>query len=79
MSREYAIDPLEILFVREVMRPEVVVLPGEMPIAGAAELTLATVRARAQGLYPVTNGRGGLVGVASRSDIEAADRRAAPR
>ena len=72
VSREYAIDPLEILFVREVMRPEVVVLPGEMPIAAAAELTLATVRARAQGLYPVTNGRGDLVGVASRSDIEAA-------
>jgi chloride channel protein, CIC family len=78
VSREYAIDPLEILFVREVMRPEVVVLPGEMPIAAAAELTLATVRARAQGLYPVTNGRGDLVGVASRSDIEAASASRAP-
>jgi H+/Cl- antiporter ClcA len=50
VSREYAIDPLEILFVREVMRPEVVVLPGQMPIAGAAELTLATASARAQRL-----------------------------
>ena len=78
VSREYAIDPLEILFVREVMRPEVVVLPGEMPIAAAAELTLATVRARAQGLYPVTNGRGDLVGVASRSDIEAGSASSAP-
>jgi chloride channel protein, CIC family len=78
VSREYAIDPLEILFVREVMRPEVVVLPGEAPIAAAAELTLATARARAQILYPVTNARGGLIGVASRSDIEAANPSSAP-
>ena len=28
LSREYAVDPLEILFVREVMRTKVVVLPA---------------------------------------------------
>jgi CBS domain-containing protein len=78
VSREYAIDPLEILFVREVMRPEVVVLPGDTPIAGAAELLVATARARAQGLYPITNGRGGLAGVATRTDIEAANPSGAP-
>ena len=78
VSREYAIDPLEILFVREVMRPEVVVLPGEMPIAGAAELMLATARARAQRLYPVTNGRGDWSASRRRSDIEAARPSSAP-
>ena len=38
LTREYAIDPLEILFVREVMRPEAVVLPANGSIAGAAAL-----------------------------------------
>src|SRR5205085_4545390 len=32
VSREYAVDPLEILFVREVMRANVVAIPADMPI-----------------------------------------------
>src|ERR1043166_9474070 len=28
LSREYSVDPLEILFVREVMRPNIVALPA---------------------------------------------------
>jgi len=78
VSREYAIDPLEILFVREVMRPEVVVLGGDTPIAGATEVLSSTARARAQVLFPITDARGGLIGVATRSEIEAATARAAP-
>src|SRR5579864_2332788 len=31
LSREYAVDPLEILFVREVMRTNIVVLPAASP------------------------------------------------
>ena len=72
VSREYAIDPLEILFVREVMRLEVVVLPGDLPVADAPALTASTARARAQGLYPITDGRRGVIGVVARADIEAA-------
>src|SRR5437867_482153 len=34
LTREYAVDPLEILSVREVMRPGVAVLPAELPLAG---------------------------------------------
>jgi CIC family chloride channel protein len=78
VTREYAIDPLEILFVREVMRPEVVVLPGDTPVTGATDLLSSTARARAQGLYPITDARGGLLGVATRNDIEAAGPIAAP-
>ncbi|HEY7373182.1 MAG TPA: chloride channel protein [Polyangia bacterium] len=78
LTREYAIDPLEILFVREVMRPEVVVLPGDTPITGAPDLLSSTARARAQGLYPITDARGALIGVATRADIEAAGASAAP-
>src|SRR6478736_1622415 len=33
LSREYATDPLEILFVREVMRPNIVALHAEAPFA----------------------------------------------
>src|SRR5262249_40911467 len=32
LSREYAVDPLEILFVREVMRTSTVALSGELPV-----------------------------------------------
>src|SRR5262249_10187180 len=32
LSREYAIDPLEILFVREVMRTSIVALPADAPV-----------------------------------------------
>jgi hypothetical protein len=31
LSREYAVDPLEILFVREVMRTSVAALPADAP------------------------------------------------
>jgi H+/Cl- antiporter ClcA/CBS domain-containing protein len=78
LTREYAIDPLEILFVREVMRPEVVVLPGDILLADAIDLLTSTARARAQRLYPVTDGGGGVVGVATRGDIEAAAQAGAP-
>src|SRR5262249_1088665 len=32
LSREYAIDPLEILFVREVMRTNIAALPANIPL-----------------------------------------------
>jgi chloride channel protein, CIC family len=71
LSREYAIDPLEILFVREVMRRNVVVLPADPSI----ETLTAAVRTggprRRQLLYPVVDSGHVLVGVATRNDIEA--------
>jgi H+/Cl- antiporter ClcA/CBS domain-containing protein len=72
LTREYSIDPLEILFVREVMRHEAVVLPIEASAARAAALVAGTARAQAQRLYPVVDGGGVLVGVATRNDIESA-------
>src|SRR6201997_5374327 len=38
LSREYALDPLEILFVREGMRTNVVALPGDATIEDVKEL-----------------------------------------
>jgi chloride channel protein, CIC family len=72
LTREYAIDPLEILFVREVMRPEVVVLPIDTTVALASAVLAGTARAQAQRLYPVVDATGALVGVATRANIEAA-------
>ena len=42
LSREYAVDPLEILFVREVMRTNVVVLPCEGTLEEAYRLIHST-------------------------------------
>src|SRR6266699_2877663 len=68
LSREYAVDPLEILFVREVMRANVVVLPA----AGALrefQHSLRAHRGQSQRLLPVVNAEGRFVGVLTRSDI----------
>jgi len=37
LSREYSVDPLEILFVREVMRSNVVAIPAETSVAELAD------------------------------------------
>ena len=78
MSREYAIDPLEIIFAREVARPGVVALPPD----ARADAIAAVIRAtgdgrRQQRLYPVVDGSRRLVGVVTRQAL--ADWLAAPR
>ncbi len=69
LTREYATDPLEILFVRDVMRTTIVALSVEMQ---GSELAQALKRAqdqRGQHLYPVLDARQQLVGVLTRSDL----------
>ncbi|MGE5127178.1 MAG: chloride channel protein [Betaproteobacteria bacterium] len=66
LSREYSVDPLEILFVREVMRTDVVALPASTRLG---ELSSVHDRAaRGQRLYPVVE-EGRTVGVVSRSAL----------
>jgi len=65
LTREYAVDPLEILFVREVMRPNVVALPATMSLDALRE-----ARARRQLLCPVVDADRRLVGVVTRGDLE---------
>jgi len=71
LSCEYSIDPLEILFVREVMRSDVVALPSDMTLETAARTVDSDVRP-SQRLLPVVNVQGHLVGVLTRSDIRRA-------
>ena len=68
LSREYAVDPLEILFVREVMRTKVAVLPADSTL-GEIFHSLRADRRQEQRLLPVVNAEGQLVGVVTRGDI----------
>ena len=71
LSREYAVDPLEILFVREVMRTNMAAIPAGLTARDLAQSlhTDHTVR-HGQHLYPVVDDEQGLVGVATRRDLE---------
>jgi chloride channel protein, CIC family len=69
LSREYAVDPLEILFVREVMHANVVVLPADMPLTELANSLHDGRSPRRQRLYPVVNSEGDLMGVVSRRQL----------
>jgi CBS domain-containing protein len=62
LSREYATDPLEILFAREVMRRNVTVLPATARPEDLRPL-LDAASDDGQRLYPVVDGDGLLVGV----------------
>jgi chloride channel protein, CIC family len=68
LSREYAVDPLEILFVREVMRTKIVVLPSASTLRDFQGSMLPGHR-QTQRLLPVVSADGLLVGVLTRKDI----------
>jgi CIC family chloride channel protein len=68
LSSEYAVDPLEILFAREVMRSNVAVLPAESPLQEFQQ-ALRTDHRQSQRLVPVVDAGGVLVGVVTRGDL----------
>jgi CIC family chloride channel protein len=68
LSREYAVDPLEILQVREVMRTNVLVLSAAMTLAELQQ-SLRADRRENQRLLPVVNAEGRFVGVLTRDDL----------
>jgi CIC family chloride channel protein len=70
LSREYSIDPLEILFVREVMRTNVAALPAAAPADTLATSLRGHPDRGRQRLYPVVGARGELVGVVTRGDLQ---------
>jgi H+/Cl- antiporter ClcA/CBS domain-containing protein len=69
VTREYAVDPLEVLAVREVMQTDVVTLAADLPLSALRQRLAAQTSGRAQRLYPVVDAAGRLVGVVTRSDI----------
>ena len=70
LSREYAVDPLEILFVREVARAQFVTLPADTPVRDLEQLIQDDGRPRGQYLFPVVDAHGLMVGVVARSDVQ---------
>ena len=68
LSREYAVDPLEILFVREVMRSNIVALPADLSLHDLAQ-SIKTNH-QPQRLLPVVDAERNLVGVLTRGDVE---------
>jgi CBS domain-containing protein len=69
LSREYSVDPLEGMFVGQVMRTKVVVLPARMTGADLGAMLNNERGSRGQALYPVVDEAGAMVGVVTRRDI----------
>ncbi len=71
VSREYAVDPLEVLSAREVMSTGLVVIPSDATLGGAVAV-LTTLVAANECLFPVVDGAGLFIGVVTRRDLERA-------
>ncbi|HEY3859401.1 MAG TPA: chloride channel protein [Gammaproteobacteria bacterium] len=67
--REYGVDPLGTLFVRDIMSTEVQSIPAELTPVQARDryFDLATQRFRA---YPVSDAEGRLLGLVTRAEIQ---------
>jgi H+/Cl- antiporter ClcA/CBS domain-containing protein len=72
LSREYAVDPLEILFVREVAHTNFVALSPDILVCDLEKRIQDGDRPRGQYLFPITDKDGLLVGVVARSDVKRA-------
>jgi CBS domain-containing protein len=69
LTREYSIDPLEILFVREVMRTHVAAFDESTTLGQAAAHLRPDHSPRGQHLYPVLDGEARLAGVITRKRL----------
>jgi CBS domain-containing protein len=71
LSREYSVDPLEELFVREVMRTRLIAFNGSDTLNDAQSMVKDGHSARGQHLYPVIDADRRLSGVITRKDLTA--------
>jgi chloride channel protein, CIC family len=70
LSREYAVDPLETLFVREVMRTDIVAFPATISLGELAQSLTVDRNRRRQRLYPVVGPDSDLVGIVTDYDVQ---------
>jgi H+/Cl- antiporter ClcA/CBS domain-containing protein len=70
LSREYAVDPLEILFAREVMQSNIVALSAGAPFDLLAKSLDVDPAKGPQRLYPILDEKEHLVGVVTRVDLQ---------
>jgi CIC family chloride channel protein len=71
VMREYQVEPLEALFVREAMQTDVMTIAPTEPVADLLAPLNANAAARRQNLFPVVDPAGTLVGVVTASDVHA--------
>ncbi len=69
LSREYAVDPLEILFARDVMRQSVLAFPAAAACETVANMRHPDQERKGQALYPVVDDEKRLVGVVTRKNL----------
>jgi len=72
LTRDYSIDPLEIEFVRDAMRTDIVALPAATPLDEVSRLLPSESPRRRQRLYPVVGPDQALVGVVTRTQLRQA-------
>jgi len=70
LSREYSVDPLEILFVRDAMRKNVFALDAACTVGYLGREVKLHHANNGQYLFPVVNGGGELRGVIARKELE---------
>ncbi|MEP6916422.1 MAG: CBS domain-containing protein [Acidobacteriota bacterium] len=70
LTREYAIDPLEILFAREVMRTNIAALPVDTPVERLHESLRVDPATGPQQLFPVVDADRRLQGVVTRFTMQ---------
>lgn len=69
VMREYQVELMEALFVREAMQQDVLTVDPEQPLAGLATELAARPASRRQRVYPVIEGGNQLVGIIAPSDL----------
>lgn len=72
ITREYSVDPLEVLMVRDVMRTDIAAFPISMSMADVQHVARETSNRPGQHLYPVLDDFGKMVGVVTRRTLWAA-------
>jgi chloride channel protein, CIC family len=70
LSREYAVDPLEVLFARDAMRTNLVAFRSDSILEQVRTVLDTNHRPRGQHLYPVVDEDERLRGVITRNDLQ---------
>ncbi|HUP03995.1 MAG TPA: chloride channel protein [Bryobacteraceae bacterium] len=69
LSREYATDPLETLFVRDAMRTKLAALPADETVENLRSTIIRESMHRGQHLFPVVDAQQRLTGVITREEL----------
>jgi CBS domain-containing protein len=69
VSREYAVDPFDVLFARDIMNTSVRVLSAMEPLKDAMSMLVGEGHETGQRLYPVLDAEANIVGAASHDEI----------